>query len=106
MSRYTRSYVQRDWDGQRRLIVVQDASPGKIEVATGFTYDEYDEGSLFDLNTGIRGDDLIQSIMDSAWAEGFRPRGFGDIKNETEALKSHLSDMKTVAFHLLKIKQG
>ena len=100
-----RSYVLSDWDGKNRLIVVEDSAPGKIKVATGFTWTEYDEGSLFDMQSGIRSSDLVQSIVDAAWEKGIRPRGFSDVKNETTAIKSHLEDMKTVAFHLLKINK-
>jgi hypothetical protein len=42
--------------------------------------------------------------MDRAWDAGFRPRGFSDIQNETAAIRGHLDDMRTIAFHQLKIK--
>ena len=42
--------------------------------------------------------------MDKGWEAGFRPRGWADVKNETAALREHLSDLKAIAFHQLKIK--
>lgn len=42
--------------------------------------------------------EFCQAIMDAAWEEGIRPKGFRDIKNETTALKSHLDDMRRLVF--------
>jgi hypothetical protein len=47
--------------------------------------------------------ELVQSIMDEAWANGFRPSGYGDVKEATAAVKEHLKDMRAVAFHKLGI---
>lgn len=42
--------------------------------------------------------ELIQAILDAAWAEGFRPKGFADHQNELSATRRHLEDMRCFAF--------
>lgn len=97
--------ITKNWMGGHNLFVVRDVDRGKIECADGFTWRQHDEGDLFDPSEGItKADDLIQSLMDRAWDAGFRPRGFSDIQNETAAIRGHLDDMRTIAFHQLKIK--
>jgi hypothetical protein len=106
-----RVWLGRNWEGGHRLAVIEDIYPPtsgkqKIRVCTGFQWQEYDEGSLLDHFSGIsQADELIQAIVDKAWEEGFRPSGFADVKNETAAIKSHLDDMRTVAFHKLGIQK-
>ena len=96
--------------GARLYVCTDELKPGElatVRVATGFTWAEHQEGDAWVLADGIgHADGLIQAILDEAWQHGFRPRGFADVKNETAAIREHLGDMKTVAFHLLKIKQG
>lgn len=105
MASSPRVWIGKDWGGTHRLVVIEDAAMGKVRVCTGFTWDEYQEGGLFDQFSGLpKADELVQAIIDRAWEAGFRPNGHNDIKNETEALREHLADMKTIAFHQLKIK--
>src|SRR4051812_10425887 len=100
-----RAYVFDNWDDRHRLCLVRDAGRGKIEVLTDLVWKEYDEGDMIDQQSGIgQGDEIIQQIMNKGWDAGFRPAGFADVKNETDAIRSHLADMKVIAFHQLKIK--
>ena len=101
-----RAWIAPSWGGGHRLMIIQDRiGTGKIGVASDFVWREYDEGGYFDQNEGIgRADELIQAIVDKAWEAGFRPSGFGDVKNETAAIREHLADMKSIAFHKLGIK--
>lgn len=92
-----------------RLYVMWDSGQGrfgaKVQVATGFTTIEHDEGDAFGLSDGIPcSGQLVQAILDEAWSHGFRPRGFSDVQNETAALREHLGDLRKIAFHQLKIK--
>lgn len=113
MNTRMRVWIGKDWAGGSRLYVCDDTGKTHpsghgmlVKVATGFTWEEQCEGALMGATEGIpRADDLIQSVVDKAWEAGFRPRGFSDIKNETAALREHLKDMKTIAFHGLKIKR-
>ena len=43
--------------------------------------------------------DFLQAIMDGAWEAGFRPSGYGDVREATAALRFHLEDMRALAFH-------
>lgn len=100
-----RAYISRDWNGGHRLILVEDRPGARVGVVSDFIHDEYQEGDMFDSCAGIgRADEMIQAIVDRAWEAGFRPSGFGDVKNETTALREHLADMKSIAFHKLGIK--
>jgi hypothetical protein len=105
--RKPRVYLMPDWSrSDYRLVIVEDAAPGKISVANGFTWSEHEEGGLFDGQEGIaQSSELVQALMDRAWEAGFRPAGFSDVKNETAAIKGHLEDMRAIAFHKIGIKK-
>lgn len=48
-------------------------------------------------------DEAAQQLMNGLWHAGFRPNdGAGTLAN-IESLKSHLDDLRTIAFHALKI---
>ena len=106
-----RAWIARDFACGHRLYICKDTGKRHpsgggqtVLVATDFVWNEHREGDATFQSEGIPfADDLIQSIMDRAWDEGFRPRGHSDVKNETAALREHLADMKTIAFHQLKI---
>lgn len=91
----------------RRLVLIRDAEPGKIELATGFNWEKHDEGALFVSSAGIeRSDEFVQVILNEAWEHGMRPSGFADAKNETTAIRAHLEDMRQIAFHKLGMKSS
>lgn len=103
-----RCWIGQTWGGAgRRLFIMRDDFTRRgpsgcvtVEVATGFTFNEHEEGDVFDPMDGIaNADQLIQVILDKAWEAGFRPSGFSDVKNETTAIKAHLQDMRSLAFH-------
>jgi hypothetical protein len=48
--------------------------------------------------------DLVQKIIDVAWEHGFRPTGYGDMKNETAAVRAHLEDMRAIAFKKIGVE--
>lgn len=105
MSTPIRTHIARDWQGGHRLILVKDQTRGHIDVLAGFEWVAYQEGDAFDPQAGIgSADELIQGIVNKAWEAGFRPTGFADVKNETAALRDHLADVRTIAFHKLGIK--
>jgi hypothetical protein len=102
-----RTYIGRDWQGGHRLTLVKDqARLGQVDVLAGFEWVTYSEGEQFDPQAGIsRADQLIQSIVNSAWEAGFRPAGYSDVRNETAALREHRDDLRKIAFHKLGIKK-
>lgn len=101
----TRVYLHPAWVmDDYRLYIVRDVESGKIELATGFSWEARMEGDAFGAAEGIgEASELVQKIMDAAWEKGFRPSGFTDIKNETAALRDHLGDLRQIAFHKLGI---
>lgn len=46
--------------------------------------------------------DDAQALMDSLWSVGVRPRDLAQTQGEVEALKSHLADMRSIAFGYVK----
>jgi hypothetical protein len=99
-----RTHIARDWNGNHRLILIRDQGRNQIEVLAGFEWVLCEQGAMFNPNDGVGGaDELIQSIMNKAWEAGFRPAGYADVKNETDALRSHRDDLRTIAFHQLGI---
>lgn len=103
-----RVQLQRTLDGAFSLVIAEDVkgeAGTSVRVAEGFTWSTQPEGAMWAATTGIHDvDGLVQSIVDAAWEAGFRPTGFSDVKNETAAIRDHLKDMRTVAFHKLGIK--
>ena len=96
--------IAQTWD-DFRLVVAQDEGAGVVRVASGFEWVEHRQGDMYGPDDGIGlARPLIQKIMDEAWEHGFRPSGFSDVKNETAAIKGHLSDMRAIAFHKLGMK--
>lgn len=105
MNNPIRTYIGHDWQGEHRLILTKDQGRGQIDVLAGFEWVTYDECAEFDRQAGIsHADALIQGIVNKAWEAGFRPAGFADVKNETAAIRAHLDDVRTIAFHKLGIK--
>lgn len=49
--------------------------------------------------------DAAQQLMDSLWDCGIRPSEGSGSAGALRATQEHLADMKTVAFHALKIKE-
>ena len=41
---------------------------------------------------------MLQALLDEAWNQGMRPIGYKEIKNDLEAVKYHLEDMRTLVF--------
>ena len=101
----TRAYLRPNWHQDNyRLVIIQDIDRGKIRVASDFKWQEFEEGLAFEPDEGIpAANDLVQAILNEAWRVGMRPHGFADVQNETTAIKAHLDDMRTVAFHKLGI---
>ncbi len=48
---------------------------------------------------GQDGDEILQAILDAAWAEGMRPTGISGERGEIKRLEEHLGDMRALAFH-------
>jgi hypothetical protein len=105
MSDPIRTHIVRDWQGGHRLILIKDQGRGQVDVLAGFEWITCQEGDMFNPQDGVgNADALIQGIVNKAWDAGFRPAGFADVKNETDAIRAHRDDMRTIAFHKLGIK--
>lgn len=49
-------------------------------------------------NPNFTPNEFVQAILDTAWENGMRPKGFKDTLNEVTALKEHLADMRRLTF--------
>lgn len=100
-----RLHVEREFVSQdvrlhilRKELGEPDTIAAKVEFAslTDGAFNA-DAGRLLPFGESQR--DFLQSIMDGAWEAGFRPSGYGDVKEATAAIRSHLEDMRALAFH-------
>lgn len=48
-------------------------------------------------------EDLLQAFTDAAWEQGIRPRQIEDQRSQVKAMEVNLSDLRRIAFKLLKI---
>lgn len=102
-----RVHIARDLsiDGHR-LYIVKDVAPGKVQVASGFTWEDHHEGDAWFEPDGIgNSNEFIQKMMNAAWEAGYRPVGFHQVAEQVQAIKEHRDDLRAIAFHKLGIKQ-
>lgn len=106
----TRVRIQEDFASQDIHMMVMHYAGHHDTYAMRITFDPHSSGAMLlpeQYSRPLNGPpmrELVQSIMDEAWSNGFRPSGYGDLKESTAAIRGHLSDMRTIAFHKLGIK--
>ncbi len=78
---------------------------GKVSVASGIVFTSYEDGQAV-----ITPDSLkltrpaAQTLIDALWRAGVRPSEQEQTSTQTTALKTHLDDMRKIAFNFLKVK--
>lgn len=70
---------------------------GKSYSATGFTYQEYNDG-YFLTPTFVLSNSEAQELMDSLWQCGLRPTEGSGSAGSLAATERHLEDMQKIAF--------
>jgi hypothetical protein len=85
-------WLTRDYDGT-------EAVATKVEY-TKLTPDSYGEHHAAPLAMSA---DLAQGLMDELWRVGLRPTEGTGSAGSLAATERHLADMKSIAFHALKI---
>lgn len=103
----TRFFVERAEFGQRidiRFCV--DHPDGNVSVANSVNYSTHDPTDWSQVGRpapiGLRMTDA-QQLMDELWRAGLRPSEGTGSAGSLAATERHLADMKTIAFHALKI---
>lgn len=101
-----KAYLDRKpWERSETLHVHRENSEGRIEVMLPPSVKVYDRGMFVseddafirsNVETG-QATEFLQAMLDLAWTEGMRPRGFADHTNELTATKYHLEDMRKLA---------
>jgi hypothetical protein len=98
-----RLHVEEDFRSRDvRLFVEHKSDMGGRSVLVGLMFDEYSperevDGRLLPYEDSQR--QFLQAIVDGAWEAGFRPSGYGDVKESLSAKDAHLQDMRALAFH-------
>lgn len=102
----TRAYIKYEgWNDAYRFALVHDGADRKCFYLDGMSFKEFPEGGHtepldpYKIENAPPIREMLQAIVDAAWDEGFRPKGFSDVKNETTAIKNHLADMRALAFY-------
>lgn len=100
-----RAYIQqRPWLDSEVLHVVRDTlERGKIGYAR-ISFEEIPEGGVFPDDNGILKEckpqetrEFLQAICNAAWEIGIKPSQIEDQRNELNAVRYHLEDMRTLA---------
>ena len=99
-------HIADDWlqrDGYTLLSQIKDVDGRKV-VRFEQTVEPIEDGIYVGSDVGIllTGNDA-QQIMNELWRVGVRPKDGSGAVAHTDSLKAHLADMKTIAFHSLKI---
>ena len=87
-------------------ISIRMASPvddNNISVAQPVVFAESKAGSFVNPCMSLTGSDA-QVLMDELWNVGLRPSEGSGSAGSLAATQKHLADMKTIAFHALKIE--
>ena len=106
----TRVRIQEDFASQDIQMMVMHYAGHRDTYAMRITFEPHASAAMMLPEQYTRPEngpplrELVQSIMDEAWDNGFRPSGYGDLKESTQAIRGHLSDMRLIAFHKLGIK--
>ncbi len=98
--------IQENWASDFvEIFIYESQSPTphkRIVTAVEFTDSELDEGYCADPSFRIKREEA-QQIINELWRIGFRPKNGNGAVAHTEALDKHLQDLRTIAFHALKI---
>lgn len=101
-----RLHIQDDFQrNDVKLFLVQTEPGGHRFIGTALVMSDANESGSETpadgriLPRGANQRDLLQAIVDGAWEAGFRPSGYGDIRESLAAIDAHLQDMRALAFH-------
>ena len=99
-------HINDDWlcrDGYTLLAQVKDFDSRKL-VRFEQTLEPIEGGCYIGSDAGIfLAGDEAQQLMNELWRVGLRPKNGAGAVAHTESLQAHLDDLRTVAFHALKI---
>lgn len=90
------------WDAVE-LFATSKVDGKRFILTTEFTQKELEPGYPFDGPTIRLAGDEAQQIMNELWRIGLRPKNGTGAVAHAEALEGHLKDLRTIAFHALKI---
>lgn len=92
----------RAWMDETQVFITHESFDQKRVVARPLQFVEFERFKPYDTPTiadgeGYSARDFLQACMDAAWDLGLRPKGFADQKNELQAVRYHLEDMRALA---------
>ncbi len=85
------------------LVVDERAHDFCVGQPTEIMMIQSDPGTLMQPTLSVHPEEA-QQIMNELWRIGIRPKNGAGAIAHTESLQSHLEDLRTIAFHALKIK--
>jgi hypothetical protein len=91
------------WDTRVRILVTR-REQGKAQQVGRLQFTEVPEGDYLK-GTAELDHSEAQELMDMLWACGLRPTQGKQSEGQVAAIERHLSDMRTIAFSKLEIKQ-
>lgn len=101
------NFIHEPWNDAYRLVVMfQPPSIGNApqckKVVTRVEVEDYHSGDIIHPQFSFATADM-QRLADALWGLGFRPSDAGKPEGELSAMRDHLSDLRQLAFHVLKI---
>lgn len=91
------------WSRQVELTAGIESVSGGFSMAQPVEYLESEDGAIPRAFI-VLPPDAAQQLMDELWLCGIRPSEGSGSAGQAAAMQSHLNDMRTVAFHALKVK--
>ncbi len=89
--------------GGYELMGFEERDGRRMVMRGEITVTDYEPGSYISEPTLTFTEDEAQQIMNELWNTGLRPKNGAGAVAHTESLQAHLEDLRTVAFHALKI---
>lgn len=86
------------------LVAIDRRGQKPAYVTTKFTRHEIEPCELIPEPTLRLLGDEAQQLMNELWRIGIRPRDGNGTQAHTDGLQAHLSDLRAIAFHALKMK--
>lgn len=91
------------WSLHVELRAGVQGSDGKFQILQPVAYAEIPEGQQADPFLKLSPADA-QQLLDELWRCGIRPSQEQGSTGQSAAMQKHLDDMRTIAFHTLKVK--
>lgn len=87
------------------ILLIDHSDSRRVGVAKSVVFEVVDEGALIEDPTLSVHPDVAQGLMDELWRVGLRPSEGTGSAGSLAATQSHLKDMRSIAYALMR-KEG